>query len=221
MQLRFPIVALLLLLAGCGPPTPKTEPFEQLVQDFVYGSLALSPVTATATGYHEHNGTALDEMLDDFSAAGIEAQRRFYADIQGRVASLGKTSLDQEQQADLEIIRNNLGMGLLELDEIQSYKHHPTVYVELAGNALFSPYTLNYALKEQRFAQITRRLEKMPALFEQAKANLVDAPEVWNRVAREENQGNIELIDKTLREAAPEAQRADYARAAGSAHSPA
>ena len=217
MQLRFPIVALLLLLAGCGPPTPKTEPFEQLVQDFVYSSLALSPVTATATGYHEHNGAALDEMLDDFSAAGIEAQRRFYADIQGRVASLGKTSLDQEQQADLEIIRNNLGMGLLELDEIQSYKHNPTVYVELAGNALFSPYTLNYALKEQRFAQITRRLEKMPALFERAKANLVDAPEVWNRVAREENQGNIELIDKTLREAAPEAQRADYARAAGPA----
>ena len=39
----------------------------------------------------------------------------------------------------------------------------------------------------------------MPALFEQAKANLVDAPEVWNRVAREENDGNIDLIDKTLR----------------------
>ena len=39
----------------------------------------------------------------------------------------------------------------------------------------------------------------MPALFDQAKANLVDAPEVWNRVAREENDGNIGLIDKTLR----------------------
>ena len=73
MPLRFPITTLLLLvllvvillvfLAGCGPSTPKTEPLEQLVQDFVYGSLALSPVTATATGYHEHNGAALDEML--------------------------------------------------------------------------------------------------------------------------------------------------------------
>jgi uncharacterized protein (DUF885 family) len=217
MDLRYPTIVVALLLVNCGPPRQKTEPFEQLVQDFVYGSLALSPVTATATGYHRHNQVALDEMLDDFSPAGIDAQRRFYADIQSRVAALGKTSLDQEQQADLEIIRNNLGLSLLELDEIQSYKHNPTVYVELAGNALFSPYVLNYALKEQRFAQIARRLERMPALFEQAKANLLDAPEVWNRVAREENQGNIELIDKTLREAAPEAQKADYARAAGSA----
>ena len=42
----------------------------------------------------------------------------------------------------------------------------------------------------------------------------MDAPEVWTRVAREENQGNVELIDKALRAAAPEAQKADYGRAA-------
>jgi uncharacterized protein (DUF885 family) len=45
----------------------------------------------------------------------------------------------------------------------------------------------------------------------------VDAPEVWNRVAREENKGNIELIDKTLREASPDAQRAEYSQAADTA----
>src|SRR4029077_16884049 len=48
----------------------------------------------------------------------------------------------------------------------------------------------------------------------QAKANLVDAPEVWNHVAREENQGNIDLIDQTLRKAAPEALKASYDAAA-------
>ena len=51
-------------------------------------------------------------------------------------------------------------------------------------------------------------------LFEQAKANLVDAPEVWNRVAQEENAGNIDLIDKTLRQDVPDAQKADYAQVA-------
>ena len=84
----------------------------------------------------------------------------------------------------------------------------PTVYVELVGNALYTPYMLNYAPVEKRFEHIIKRLEEIPALFEQAKANLVDAPEVWNRVAREENDGNIELIDKTLRAAAPESQKA-------------
>jgi uncharacterized protein (DUF885 family) len=106
---------------------------------------------------------------------------------------------------------------MLELDSIQSYKHNPTVYVEAAGNALFAPYVLNYAPLEKRFEQITKRLEKMPGLFEQAKANLVDAPKVWNRVAQEENQGNLDLIDKTLRGAVPPPQKAAFESAAAKA----
>jgi hypothetical protein len=93
-----------------------------------------------------------------------------------RVAAVDPASLDREQKADLEIMKDSLGLDLLELNTIQSYKHNPTIYVELAGNALFNPYMLNYAPKEKRFQQITRRLEKMPALFEQAKSELVDAP---------------------------------------------
>jgi uncharacterized protein (DUF885 family) len=202
---------------SCSTPKPKIPDFDKLTQDFVYGSLALSPTTATATGYHQHNGVALDEMLDDFSAPGIDAQRRFIEGFESRIGSLNPDSLDKEQQADLEIIKDNLGVSKLELDSIQSYKHNPTVYVELAGNALFSPFVLNYAPIETRFHQITKRLEKMPALFEQAKTNLVDAPEIWNKVAREENDGNIDLIDKTLRAAVPESQKAAYASAADKA----
>jgi uncharacterized protein (DUF885 family) len=76
---------------------------------------------------------------------------------------------------------------------------------------------LNYAPLEKRFDHITKRLERMPALFDQAKAELVDAPEVWNRVAQEENDGNIGLIDKTLRDAAPESKKAAYGAAADKA----
>jgi uncharacterized protein (DUF885 family) len=73
---------------------------------------------------------------------------------------------------------------------------------------------LNYAPVEKRFGHIIKRLERIPALFDQAKANLADAPEVWNRVAVEENDGNVELIDKTLRSAAPESLKAAYGVAA-------
>src|SRR5438093_138540 len=94
------------------------------------------------------------------------------------------------------------------------HEQNPTGYVELAGNALFAPYVLEYAPKDRRYQHIIRRLEQIPALFEQAKANLLDAPEVWNRVAREENDGTVELIDKTLRSAVSDPQQADYERAA-------
>jgi uncharacterized protein (DUF885 family) len=206
---------------GCTSKTTTTTSttnnaaaFEKLTDDLLYGSLALSPVNATQTGYHEHNGMSLDDMLDDFSQAGIDKAKAFYEGIQTRVNALNTTSLDKEQLADLEIIKNQLNLQLLDLNTIQSYKHNPTVYVELAGNALFVPYILEYAPKDRRFQSIVKRIEKMPMLFEQAKAQLVDAPEVWNRVAREENSGNMDLIDKTLRSATPEPLKADYDRAA-------
>jgi uncharacterized protein (DUF885 family) len=216
-------VAALFLLASCSqskpaaPAAAAAPDMDKLTDDFTLGALALSPVSATGAGYHEHNGASLDERLDDYSAAGIDAQRRFYSGVQSRIDALDATKLDLERRADIQIMRNNIALGLLELDTIQAYRHNPTVYVELVGNALYTPYVLHYAAEEQRFAHIITRLQQIPTLIDQAKANLVDAPEVWNRVAREENDGNIDLIDHTLRQATPRGQQADYARAADAA----
>jgi uncharacterized protein (DUF885 family) len=209
---------LAVMCSDCNRAKPHSAgEFDKLVDDFVYGSLALSPAGATSNGYHQHNGVSMDEALDDWSPAGIEAARKFYTGFQDRLAALNQAVLNPEQRADISIMRDNIGLALLDFNEIQSYRHNPTTYVELAGNALYTPYILNYAPKKQRFGHIIKRLEKLPMLFEQAKANLVDSPDVWNRVAREENTGNIDLIDKTLREEAPDAQKADYARAAAPA----
>ena len=70
--------------------------------------------------------------------------------------------LDKEQRVDLDMMKNNVDLALLELDTIQSYKHNPTVYVELVGNALYTPYMLNYAPLEKRFEHIIKRLERDP-----------------------------------------------------------
>jgi uncharacterized protein (DUF885 family) len=198
-------------------PPPAKPDLSTLTDDFVYGSLALSPVGATATGYHEHNGVHLDEQIDDFSAAGIDQQHKFYSDFHNRLAAIQQDSLSPEDRADYQIIDNQINLSLLELEKIQSYRHNPTVYVELVGNALFNPFVLEYAPIETRYRQIIQRLQKIPALMQQAEANLADAPEIWNRVAREENEGNLDLIDKALRAKAPDAVKADYDRAAGPA----
>ncbi len=208
-----------LCLTGCKQQTaaPAKPDLSSLTDDFVYGSLALSPVSATAAGYHQHNGSNLDEQIDDFSAAGIDQQHKFYSDFHNRLAAIREDSLSAEDRADYQIIDNGINLSLLELDKIQSYRHNPTVYVELVGNALFNPFVLEYAPLEARYRQIIQRLTKIPSLIEQGQANLMDSPEVWNRVAREENQGNLDLIDKTLRAKVPDALKADYDRAAGPA----
>ncbi len=202
-------------LSGCKQPAAPAKPdLGSLTDDFVYGSLALSPVSATSAGYHEHKGAHLDDEIDDFSAAGIDQQHKFFSDFHNRLAGIQQDSLSAEDRADFEIIDNQVNLSLLELDQIQDYRHNPTVYVELVGNALFNPFVLEYAPLDRRYRSIIQRLQKIPALTRQGETNLMDAPEIWNRVAREENEGNLDLIDKTLRAKAPESLKADYDSAA-------
>jgi uncharacterized protein (DUF885 family) len=195
-------------MVGCHTATGPS--FESLTKEFVAGSLALSPVSATQAGYHQYKGVSLDESLDDYSDRGIDASRQFYVDFRARLGSLDPASLEPEQRADLEIMNDQIAMGLLELDAIQSYRHNPTLYVELIGNALFNPLVLEYAPKPQRVRAIIARLGKIPALLDQARRNLVSAPEIWTSVAVEENGGNIDLIDKDIRAAVPDDLRASF-----------
>jgi len=78
----------------------------KLTEDFVYGSLALSPVSATQAGYHEHQGVRLDKQLDDYSAAGVENQRKFYSGFRDRLAAIQPGSLSKEEGADYSIIQH-------------------------------------------------------------------------------------------------------------------
>jgi uncharacterized protein (DUF885 family) len=192
----------------------EKQDFSRITEDFIYGSLALSPVSATAAGYHNHRGSELDEKLDDYSRGGIQEQRNFYRTMEGRLHAIQRESLSAEDAVDYRIVESQIRLAMLDSFRVQSWRHNPTMYVELIGNALFTPSVLEYAPKEKRFKQIIRRLDRVPILLDQARGNLQSAPSVWVRVAQEENDGNIALVDRTLRAAAPAELKGEYDKAA-------
>ena len=205
-----------IVLTGCAKNTEP--PFAKLAEEFVYTTLSFSPVSATATGLHRRQDRNLDELLDDVSPAALERQKKFYQDFRARLErEVKRDVLDAQSRADYDILEHQVSLALLDFDEIKSYAHNPTVYVESVGNALFNPWVLEYAPKPQRLRHIIARLQKLPAFLEQARGNLVSAPGIWTRVAMEENEGNIGLVDKTLREDMPADLRAAYDAAAGPA----
>jgi uncharacterized protein (DUF885 family) len=207
--------AWLVVLAGCGGnPSQK---FAKLAEEYVYTTLAFSPAGATANGLHEYAGQKLDFLLDDLSSAALDRQRNYYKKTHERLAGIQPERLTPEERADYRIIEDQVALGLLDLDELQSAMHNPTLYVETLGNALFSEFVLEYAPWPDRMRHIIARLQKVPLFLDQASSNLISSPKVWTRVALEENLGNINLVDKTLRAAAPPELRADYERAARNA----
>src|SRR2546429_872180 len=185
----------------------KSPAFSRFADQFMRESLALSPVNASQAGYHQHTDPVtkktveLDAQLDDFSPAAIERQRKFYSGWQRRLRiETPLSSLGAQEAADWQLIRDQISLNLLDLDQIHSYQHNPTVYVELIGNALFLPLTQNYASQEVRIGHVLSRMQQIPRLLDQAKAALVDADPIYVKVAGEENDGNIDLIQSDIKE---------------------
>ena len=179
--------------------------FALLSDQFMKDSLALSPSSASAAGYHTHldaktgKTIALDAELDDLSLESIAKQRAFYANWRERFHNeTPPSSLDPEDAADWQLIDDQIGLNLLEFDHIQSYKHNPTVVVELIGNALFLPLTQNYASHEVRVGHVLSRVSQIPRILAQVQPYLSDSDPVWISTAVDENAGNIDLIEHTL-----------------------
>jgi uncharacterized protein (DUF885 family) len=216
MRLLSGLLAGLVALLGAAAPSNEDE-VRRLADEFTYESLALDPVGATTQGYHEHHGTNLDELWDDFSTAGVERARVFFRRELDDANRLSSTQLPPELAADVDVVKLSCESELLELDRIQAYRHNPTVYVELIGNGLYSPFIFNYAPEAERLKRITARIEKIPAFLEIAKKNLLDAPKVWADVAVEENEGNLDLVDHAIRDKVPADLKSRYDRAATAA----
>ncbi len=213
----FILAASAILLIAARQPASQEHDVEELAKNFLYASLALDPVSATLQGYHEHNGQNLDELWADYSPAGIERARDFFHHAIAEANRLSQAQLPLELQGDLDVIKLAAESQALDLDRIQPYRHNPTVYVEAIGNGLYSPFVLNYAPEAKRLAEITARIEKIPAFLETAKSNLVDSPEIRTQVAIEENQGNLDLIDHTIRAKIPADLKPRYDRASTTA----
>jgi uncharacterized protein (DUF885 family) len=190
-----------------SPANPAS--FPATAERFMYESLALSPVNVSRAGYHKHTDTStgkvleLDAELDDLSPQGAEAQREFYRSWQSRFRAYDAKKLSAEDRADWHLIDDQIALNLLELERIQSYRHNPTVCVELIGNALFLLMTHSYAPAEVRLGHVLSRVTQIPRALEQARQSLADSDSIYTQTAVEENNGNIDLIESTLKDQIP------------------
>jgi uncharacterized protein (DUF885 family) len=206
------LFTLALFAAGCR--SNPSEKLAKLTDEFVHTTLSFAPSAATAAGLHQYQKLNLDNLLDDFSIPSLDRQKKFYEDFEARLKTVPPDRLSPEDRADLVILEDQTALALLDLQTIQTAAHNPTMYVETLGNALFTPFVLEYAPKPQRIQSIIARLEKVPLFLDQATSNLVSSPGIWVDVAVEENQGNIDLVDKGIRAGVPDNLKDAYSRAA-------
>jgi len=165
--------------------------FNALAQRALAAWFRASPSNATFIGMHAH-----DAELDDLSAAG---RARAVAADKSLLAALDRlpaARLSRENQVDAAILRNQLQLNLWNAEVYEDWARDPQVYGGIAGNALYNLMARDFAPLPQRLRAATRRMEAMPGLFAEERANLDPArvPKVFAETVAQQNGGLKQIV---------------------------
>lgn len=222
-------VALLASLAACHPAQPPADAgkdaatpamtgtakadvkFADLSKRALDGWMQLSPVWATQVGDHRYDG-----QLDDLSADGRAKALKFNQSLLAELDTLDVHGLSRENQVDAAILRNQLQYSIWGEQTLQSWAWDPQMYNDLAGGALYGLMAREFAPLPQRLKSAIERMEKIPALYAQERANLDVArvPLIHTQTVSKQNHGVLGIVDQFITPHASELSPADQQRLA-------
>ena len=178
--------------ATMAAPSAADAAFSDLSRRAVEGWMQLSPVGATQTGEHRY-----DAELDDLSAEGRNKSLDFNQKVLAELDAMDVSGLSRENQVDAAILRNQLQYDLWNAQTLQGWAWDPQVYGGLAGQSIYGLMAREFAPLPERLKSATARMQKIPALLAQARANLDPArvPKIHAETAAKQNSGILGIVE--------------------------
>jgi len=147
------------------------------------------PVRATQLGIHDH-----DNALPTMDRRGIE---RLIAESRGWLAELQTIDpgrLELGPSFDYRILDHAIRAELLELEEIEGWKHNPLIYNRAIADGVASLVEREFAPLDSRIESLIERLDAMPGVIAAAKQNLDDVPKLWAELSARSSRATAEYV---------------------------
>jgi uncharacterized protein (DUF885 family) len=169
--------------------------FEALGKRYLDEFGRYAPVSATALGDHRRDGD-----LDDLGAAGRAGKLAWNEAILADLRRIDRSELSRENQVDAAMLDNQLRYAIWTEQQYRDWSWDPLVYTQLAGQSLYGLISRSFAPLPERLRSVTSRLEKLPRLLEQERANLVPGrvPAIHAETAIKQNPGVLSLVDELV-----------------------
>ncbi len=182
-----------LFLADAVHATPADEQFETTAKAYIEQYLQRNPEEATNLGDHR-----FDARLTDYSPHAFAEARAAAHDFRTRLGKIDRAELTGANKIDAQILQDAIDYELFQLDELKEWESNPLVYNESLANSLYLLVARDFAPAADRIANLRKRMEALPAVIVQAKANLQRPPEIDTQTAIEQTQGAISLVREGL-----------------------
>ncbi|PZO72802.1 MAG: DUF885 domain-containing protein [Sphingomonas taxi] len=183
--------------------------FASLSKRYVDGLARLNPSSATGLGDHR-----FDAQVTDMSAAGRAKREAFSKAMLADLQRIDRKALSREEQVDAALLDNALRYDIWDAETLRGWAWDPQVYNDIAGGSLYSLAARDFAPWPQRLNAATARMEALPALLAQARANIVVArvPSIYATTVAKQNSGIVDIAESMLAPHKTELSAADATR---------
>lgn len=173
------LIAVFVFLVATGFSQPAADSDQKLASDF----WAWRARTGQYTG---DDVTRMERPLGvvrDWSAASIEKQRSELAAFQERWRREDNPKAPASQQVDHRLIGSALARVHWELDILKRWQRDPNFYIEQTLTPVGEALTIPGPYDEQHSREILARLNRIPAILNEAKQNLSSPPAPFAKMA--------------------------------------
>jgi len=170
-----------------GSPLKAQEPSPQQVDRFfddVY--FKFNPTAGTSAGFHQY-----DTQLEDYSKAGVDAQRKALHAAEKEFAAL-------PADPDRDLILNSIRATLLALEQVRGWENNPDNYSSGVTNSIYVIMSRTFAPPADRLQSAIARERQIPAVFQTARANLKNPPRIYTEVAIEQLPGIVSFFENDV-----------------------
>jgi len=191
-----PTFAALLALATCPSAlaTPQDDQFQKVAAEYIDGTLQTHPEYATELGDHR-----FDDRLTDYSTDALAKELARAKQFRQQLEAFNDlTQLTGPNKVDVRLLKDSIDNEIFGIEELKEREWNSLVYNQSLANSVYLLVARDFAPTEQRVASLRKRLEGIPGVIAQAKANLKNPPRVYTETAIEQAQGAISLIKEGL-----------------------
>lgn len=174
--------------------TSGDEQFQKIAHDYIEQFLQSHPEFATELGDHR-----FDDKLTDYSAEARATELARAKESRHQLEGFNDLSqLSVPNKIDVRILKDSIDNEIFGIEELKEWQWDPLVYNQSLANSLYLLVARDFAPAEQRIPNLRKRMEAIPAVIAQAKANLQHSPGIYTETAIEQAQGAISLVREGL-----------------------
>src|SRR5437764_8084567 len=186
--------------------TSQDDAFQKIAHEYIEQYLRTNPEDATELGDHRFDG-----QLTDYSAEARAKELATQKEFREKLNALDGSRLTGANNVDFRILKENIDYKIFQAEELKEAEWNPLVYMQSLANSLYLLVARDFAPPEKRIPNLRQRMEAIPRVIAQAKANLQQPPRVHTETAIEQTQGAINLVREEMAPLLDQAPQKDLA----------